>query len=65
MAANQLSQKDLHILEDQLTVESLLVKKFETAAQECTDSNLKDLCNKTAQEHKDHYNKLFGILNMN
>lgn len=63
MADNTLSQKDLHIIEDQLNAESLLVKKFETTAQQCTDANLKNLCTASAQCHRDHYNKLFNILN--
>lgn len=57
------SSKDLHAIEDQLTAESILVKKFETAAQNCTDQNFKTICSQGAQMHKDHFNKLFNLLN--
>lgn len=63
MANNGFSQKDLNIIEDQLTAESILIKKFETASELCTDHSLKDLCNRNAQTHKDHYFKLFNVLN--
>jgi hypothetical protein len=63
MSNNQFTNKDLHAIEDQLTAESLLVKKFETAAQTCGDADIKNLCTQSAQMHRDHFNKLFNILN--
>ncbi len=59
----QLDSNNLKILEDQLSYESLMNKKFTAYAQFCTDTQLKNLCQQAAQQHKQHYNELFNYLN--
>lgn len=59
----QLDSNNLKILEDQLSYESLMNKKFSAYAQYCTDTQLKNLCQQAAQKHKQHYNELFNYLN--
>ncbi|MBM7616035.1 hypothetical protein [Alkaliphilus hydrothermalis] len=59
----QLDANNLKILEDQLSHESLMNKKFSVYAQYCTDTQLKNLCQQAAQKHKAHYNELLNYLN--
>lgn len=58
-----LSSKNLVILEDMLNYESLNYKKLDLYSQSCNDPQLKDVCNKAAQLHKQHFNMLFNYLN--
>ncbi len=58
-----LSSKNLTILEDMLNYESLNYKKLDLYSQSCNDPQLKDVCNKAAQLHKQHFNMLFNYLN--
>ena len=58
-----LTSKNLTILEDMLNYESLNYKKLDMYAQNCNDPQLKDICNKAAQLHKQHFNMLFNYLN--
>lgn len=59
----QLSSKNLSILEEQLVHESIMVKKLRQYSWQCQDSELKNLCNRLAEKHRHHYNKLFNYLN--
>ena len=58
-----LTSKNLTILEDMLNYESLNYKKLDMYSQNCTDPQLKDVCTKAAQSHKQHFNMLFNYLN--
>ncbi len=58
-----LTSKNLTILEDMLNYESLNHKKLDMYSQNCNDPQLKDICNKAAQLHKQHFNMLFNYLN--
>lgn len=58
-----LTSKNLTILEDQLNTEALNYKKLEMYSQTCTDQQLKDVCNKAAQLHKQHFDVLLNYLN--
>ncbi|NLP00163.1 MAG: hypothetical protein GX386_07710 [Clostridiaceae bacterium] len=58
-----LTSKNLTILEDMLNYESLNYKKLDMYAQNCTDPQLKNVCTKAAQLHKQHFNMLFNYLN--
>jgi hypothetical protein len=58
-----LTSKNLTILEDMLNYESLNYKKLEMYSQNCTDPQLKGICNRAAQLHKQHFNMLFNYLN--
>lgn len=57
-----LSTKELTALEDQLSQESLLVKKYQTTAQSCTDPALKTKFDAVAAKHQDHFNRLYTYL---
>lgn len=58
-----LSSKNLTILEDMLNYESLYYKKLNLYSQSCNDPQLKDICNRAAQLHKQHFDVLFNYLN--
>ncbi|NLL68177.1 MAG: hypothetical protein GX236_10850 [Clostridiaceae bacterium] len=58
-----LTSKNLTILEDMLNYESLNYKKLDMYSQRCNDPQLKAVCNKAAQLHKQHFNLLFNYLN--
>jgi len=57
-----LTSKELAALEDQLAGEEILVKKYTTFAQQCTDSALKTKWGAIADTHRKHYNTLLGYL---
>lgn len=57
-----LTSKELSALEDQLNYESVLIKKYRTFAQQCSDQALKNKCNQIADRHQSHYNTLLGYL---
>ncbi len=60
---SMLTSKNLSILEDMLNLESLFHKKLDVYSQSCNDPQLKDLCSKAAQLHKQHFDMLFNYLN--
>lgn len=59
---SMLTSKNLTILEDMLNLESLNYKKLDMYSQSCNDPQLKDICNKTAQLHKQHFDMLLNYL---
>ncbi len=58
-----LSSKNLTILEDMLNYETLYYKKLDLYSQSINDPQLKDICGKAAQLHKQHFDMLFNYLN--
>lgn len=58
-----LTSKNLTILEDMLNYESLNYKKLDMYSQSSNDPQVKDVCTKAAQLHKQHFNMLFNYLN--
>lgn len=58
-----IDSKNLSILEDQLNYEALCNKKLSVYADYCTDQNLKQVCQKAAAMHKQHFDSLFSYLN--
>lgn len=58
-----LTSKELTLLEDQLSGEQLLIKKFQSYATQCTDPQLKTKCEQVAAKHQDHFNRLMTFLN--
>lgn len=58
-----LTAKNLTILDDLLNYEALNYKKLEVYSKTCNDPQLKSLCERTAQLHKQHFNMLFNYLN--
>lgn len=57
-----LTAKELSALEDQLNCEQMLIKKFKLYAQNATDPQIKDKCEKMAKRHKQHFDTLMGHL---
>ena len=60
---NQLDANNLKVLEDQLSHEAMMNKKFSNYAEHCTDSELKNLCQQASEKHKKHYDELLDYLN--
>ena len=57
-----LTTKELDSLSDQLDFEKVLCCKYQAAAQECTDSELKASFQQYAQQHKQNYDCLLNYL---
>lgn len=57
-----ITSKELTALEDQLTSEQLLVKKYRSDAETMTDSTLKQKYQQIADIHQNHYNRLMSYL---
>ncbi|MCX7772627.1 MAG: hypothetical protein N2376_05880 [Clostridia bacterium] len=57
-----LSSKNLTILEDMMNYESLSYKKLDLYSQSFNDPQLKDVCSKAAQLHKQHFELLLNYL---
>ena len=58
-----LTEKELSVLEDSLNEEQLLVKKYQTYAQMCSDPGIKTQCEQMAGQHRNHFNRLISFLN--
>ena len=58
-----LTSKELSAIEDQLNIEQLLVKKFQTVAQLTTDPQIRTKCENIAKKHQEHIGKLISHLN--
>ena len=57
-----LTTKELNSLSDQLDFEKVLCCKYQAAAQECTDTDLKASFQKYADQHKQNYDTLLNFL---
>ncbi len=58
-----ITSKELSWIEDQLSLEELLVKKYKAAAEMTTDGAIKAECTKIAEKHQKHFDKLYSYLN--
>lgn len=58
-----LTSKELSWIEDQLTLEQLLIEKYRTAAESATDAAISSKMTQIASQHEQHYNTLLGHLN--
>lgn len=56
------SLKEFYAIEDQLEAEQMLVAKYRSYAESCSDPSLRDKCNHVADVHEKHYNTLLGYL---
>lgn len=63
MSNPQIESKNLTILEDQLNYEAMAVKKYRQASQQCTNTELTNICNDAAAKHKAHFDQLLNYLN--
>lgn len=57
-----LSEKELSILNDSLTEEDLLVKKYQLLASQTQDQEMSSKFQQIAQRHQKHFNDLFTLL---
>ena len=58
-----LTSKELTAIEEQLSAEQVLVKKYTQYASETNDNALKNKYNEIANKHKAHFGKLMSYLN--
>jgi hypothetical protein len=57
-----ISLKNLSILEEQLSRESLMISKLRQYSRQCMDPELKNLCSNLAEKHKNHYETLINYV---
>lgn len=57
-----LTAKELTALEDQISGEQNLVKKYEAMASLCQDTKIQNDLNTIAGKHRAHYNTLISFL---
>jgi len=57
-----LTSKELTALEEQISGEQILVKKYESMASLCNDTKLQQDLNSFASKHRAHYNTLISFL---
>ena len=60
--SSMIASKNLTMLEDELNYEILCNRKMNLYANYCVDQNLKNVCDKAAQMHKQHFDQLYGYL---
>ena len=58
----QLSEKELASIQELLSDEDLLVKKFKMLAEHATDSQVKDKMLEISAKHQEHLNGLYSHL---
>lgn len=57
-----LTAKELSALEDELTAEQQLVKKYQMYAQMVSDPQLRTACEQIACKHQHHFDSLTALL---
>lgn len=62
MQSKQLESNNLKVIQDQLSHEALMNKKYSEYSSMCNDTQLKDLCNQASQVHKQNFNSLKSYL---
>lgn len=58
----QLSEKELSALNELLTDEELLTKKFSMLAKQTDDAEIKQKFEQISQKHQGHFNSLYDFL---
>ncbi len=58
----QIEVNNLKVIKDQLEHEALMNKKFNECSGQCTDPQLKNLCNESSQVHKQNFEGLKSYL---
>lgn len=59
---SQLSEKELSALNDLLTEEELLVKKFKMLSEHSQDQEVKSKMTEISNQHQGHFNALYSLL---
>ncbi len=57
-----LTEKELSALEDQLSLEQSLIRKYKGYASLAQDPQIRTLCDQLACRHKQHFDTLMGHL---
>jgi len=57
-----LTSKELTALEEQISSEQVLIKKYESMASLCNDTKIQQDLNNFAGKHRGHYNTLISFL---
>ncbi len=60
---SEITSKELTAIEDTLSMEQNLVKKYKMYAQTSQDACISKTCEQIAQKHQSHINTLMGHLN--
>ena len=58
----QLSEKELSLLNESLSEEELLVKKYQMLAQHSQDPEIKQKFQQVSDRHQRHFNDLYSLL---
>lgn len=58
----QLDSNNLKVIQDQISYEALLTKKYSEYSDMCTDQSLKNLCNDASNTHKQNFTSLKNYL---
>ena len=63
--SKQIESNNLKIIKDQMAAEHLLNKKYNMYSSQCSDSQIKTLCNEASQIHKNNFSSLKKIIKKN
>ncbi|MCL2579522.1 MAG: spore coat protein [Oscillospiraceae bacterium] len=58
-----LTAKELSAIQDHLSVEENMIKKYRMYAQTTQDGQIRQRCDEIANKHQAHFNTLMGHLN--
>lgn len=59
---SQLSEKELSCINESLSEEELLVKKYQMLAQQSNDNEVSAKMEEIAQRHEKHFNQIYSLL---
>lgn len=57
-----LSEKELSSIQDILSQEDLLIKKFKNLSDQCQDAEMKDKLMNISDQHQKHFNSIYAQL---
>lgn len=57
-----LSEKELSSIQDILSQEDLLIKKFKNLSDQCQDEEIKDKLMNISDQHQKHFNSIYAQL---
>ena len=60
-----MSQRELHYIEDGLKAEQLTIKKYQMFGNQTSDPEVSEICMNLANKHLQHYNTLLQHLQSN
>lgn len=58
----QLSEKELSLINDSLNEEELLVKKYQNLASQTSDHEISQKFQQISQKHQGHFNSIYELL---